>query len=60
MTGPLLETATTKMGRADCGMVQLGRRDINGLISCAEHGALYDLLASALSAGWLLPVGGAR
>jgi hypothetical protein len=61
MTGPLLDTAATKMRRADRGLVRLGRRDIGGLISCAvQPGALYDLRASVLSAGWLLPVGGAR
>jgi hypothetical protein len=35
--------------RADYGVVQLGQRDIDGLILCAEHfGAPYDLLAAAL------------
>jgi hypothetical protein len=37
--------------RSDAGAVRLGRRDIDGLILCAEHyGAPYDLLASALRA----------
>ena len=36
--------------RADYGAVRLGRRDIDGLILCAEHyGAPYDLLAAALA-----------
>src|SRR5690242_21728645 len=37
--------------RADYGTVRLGRRDIDGLILCAEHyGAPYDLLCAALGA----------
>ena len=61
MTGRLPDTVATKTRRADSGMVRLGRCDIDGLILRAEHyGALCDLPASALSAGWLLPVGGAR
>jgi hypothetical protein len=52
MTGPLHDTTTTTTPRrADAGVVRLGRRDIDGLILCAEHsGAPYDLLASALAA----------
>jgi hypothetical protein len=38
--------------RADAGTVRLTRRDITGLVLCAEHGgAPYDLLAAALRAG---------
>jgi hypothetical protein len=53
MTGPLHHTATATVTarRADAGAVRLGRRDIDGLILCAEHyGAPYDLLAAALGA----------
>ena len=51
MTGPLHDTAPTATRRSDYGAVRLGRRDIDGLIMCAEHfGAPYDLLASALGA----------
>ena len=53
MTGQLRETvpATGAARRADYGAVHLGRRDIDGLILCAEHyGAPYDLLAAALGA----------
>ena len=36
--------------RSDAGEVRLSRRDIHGLILCAEHsGASYDLLAAALA-----------
>ena len=46
-TAPVIGTAR----RADAGVVRLGRRDIDGLILCAEHyGAPYDLLAAALGA----------
>jgi hypothetical protein len=52
MTGQLAHdggTATAR--RSDYGTVRLGRRDIDGLIMCAEHyGAPYDLLAAALAA----------
>jgi hypothetical protein len=49
MTGTLDGAATAR--RADYGTVRLGRRDIDGLILCAEHvGAPYDLLAGALGA----------
>ena len=35
--------------RADAGVIQLTRRDIDGLLLCGEHyGAPYDLLAAAL------------
>jgi hypothetical protein len=48
---PLHDTITDRPRRADYGAVRLGRRDIDGLILCAEHyGAPYDLLASALGA----------
>ena len=51
MTGPLHDTVTVTPRRADYGQVRLGRRDIDGLILCAEHyGAPYDLLAAALGA----------
>ncbi len=53
MTGQLHATApvTGAARRADAGAVRLGRRDIDGLILCAEHyGAPYDLLADALGA----------
>jgi hypothetical protein len=55
MTGQLHDTApvtvTGAARRADYGAVRLGRRDIDGLILCAEHyGAPYDLLAAALGA----------
>jgi hypothetical protein len=51
MTGPQHDTLTTSPRRSDAGVVRLGRRDIDGLILCAEHfGAPYDLLASALAA----------
>ena len=53
MTGQLRDTvpATGAARRADAGAVRLGRRDIDGLILCAEHyGAPYDLLAAALGA----------
>jgi hypothetical protein len=43
MTGQLYATTTAR--RSDCGIVRLGRRDIDGLILCAEH-----LLAAYLSA----------
>src|ERR1700722_16446198 len=49
MAGQLHDTATTH--RSDYGTVRLGRRDVDGLIMCAEHyGAPYDLLAAALAA----------
>jgi len=49
MTGPLPDTVATAPRRSDYGAVRLGRRDIDGLILCAEqHGAPYDLLGSAL------------
>ena len=36
--------------RADAGSVRLTKRDVTGLILCAEHyGAQYDLLAAALN-----------
>jgi hypothetical protein len=51
MPGPLHDTVATTPRRADYGQVRLGRRDIDGLILCAEHyGAPYDLLAAALGA----------
>jgi hypothetical protein len=53
MAGQLHDTApvTGAARRSDYGAVRLGRRDIDGLILCAEqHGAPYDLLAAALSA----------
>ena len=53
MAGQLHDTApvTGTARRADAGAVRLGRRDIDGLILCAEHfGAPYDLLAAALGA----------
>src|ERR1700733_11780975 len=51
MPGPLHDTVTTTARRADYGQVRLGRRDIDGLLLCAEHyGAPYDLLAAALGA----------
>ena len=51
MPGPLHDTVTTTARRADYGQVRLGRRDIDGLILCAEQsGAPYDLLAAALGA----------
>jgi hypothetical protein len=51
MTGPLHDTVTVTPRRADYGVVRLGRRDIDGLVLCAEHyGAPYDLLAAALGA----------
>jgi hypothetical protein len=53
MPGQLHDTApvTGTARRADYGSVRLGRRDIDGLLLCAEHyGAPYDLLAVALSA----------
>ena len=53
MTGQLHDTAPVipAARRADLGAVRLGRRDIDGLIMCAEHyGAPYDLLAAALAA----------
>jgi hypothetical protein len=53
MTGQLHDTvpATGTPRRADYGTVRLGRRDIGGLILCAEHfSAPYDLLAAALGA----------
>src|SRR6266851_970006 len=49
MTGQLHDTVAAR--RADYGAVRFGRRDIDGLILCAEHyGAPYDLLAAALGA----------
>jgi hypothetical protein len=51
MTGQHRDTAlaTVTARRSDAGVVRLGRRDIDGLILCAEHyGAPYDLLAAAL------------
>src|SRR6266702_8083354 len=49
MTGQLHDTVAAR--RADAGAVRFGRRDIDGLILCAEHyGAPYDLLAAALGA----------
>jgi hypothetical protein len=51
MAAPLHDTVTVAPRRSDYGAVRLGRRDIDGLILCAEHhGAPYDLLASALGA----------
>jgi hypothetical protein len=53
MTGQLHGTAlaTGTARRADYGAVRLGRRDIDGLILCAEHyAAPYDLLVYALGA----------
>jgi len=53
MAGQLHDTApvTGTARRADAGAVRLGRRDIDGLLLCAEHyGAPYDLLAAALGA----------
>jgi len=53
MTGQLSGTAlaTGTARRADYGAVRLGRRDIDGLILCAEHyAAPSDLLAYALGA----------
>jgi hypothetical protein len=51
MAGPPHDTVTTSPRRSDYGAVRLGRRDIDGLILCAEHyGAPYDLLAAALGA----------
>ena len=42
MTGPLHDTVPTSLRRSDYGAVRLGRRDIDGLILCAEHfGASY-------------------
>ena len=50
MTGQL-DTINTTSRRADYDAVWLGRRDIDGLLLCAEHfGAPYDLLAAALGA----------
>src|SRR5579862_5418343 len=50
MTGPQHDTLTPPR-RSDAGVVRLGRRDIDGLVLCAEqYGAPYDLLASALDA----------
>ncbi len=49
MTGQLRDTTAGR--RSDAGEVRIGRRDIDGLILCAEHyGAAYDLLAAALGA----------
>jgi hypothetical protein len=49
MTGQLHATPAAR--RSDAGTVRLGRRDIDGLILCAEHyGAPSDLLAAALGA----------
>ena len=49
MTGQLHDTTAGR--RADAGEVRIGRRDIDGLLLCAEHyGAPYDLLAAALGA----------
>jgi len=49
MTGQLQDTTAGR--RADAGEVRIGRRDIDGLLLCAEHyGAPYDLLAAALGA----------
>ncbi len=59
MTGQLRDTvpATGAARRADYGAVHLGRRDIDGLILCAEHyGAPYDLLAAALAAQPVLTI----
>jgi hypothetical protein len=51
MTGPQHDTLTTPARRSDAGTVRLGRRDIDGLILCAEHhGVPYDLLGAALGA----------
>ncbi len=52
MTGQLAhDDRTATVRRSDYGTVRLGRRDIDGLILCAEHyGAPYDLLAFALAA----------
>jgi hypothetical protein len=46
------ETAAVPVRRrSDAGTVRLSRRDITGLVLCAEHaGAPYDLLAAALRA----------
>ena len=49
MAGQLHDTVTVTARRSDADAVRLGRRDIDGLILCAEHfGAPYDLLAAAL------------
>jgi len=49
MTGQLHDTTAGR--RADAGQVRIGRRDIDGLLLCAEHfGAPYDLLAATLGA----------
>src|SRR5580693_6865563 len=46
-----LQDIITAPPRSDAGSVRLGRRDIDGLILCAEHyGAPYDLLAAVLAA----------
>jgi hypothetical protein len=51
MTGQRHDPVTATPRRADYGTVRLGRRDIDGLILCAEqYGAPYDLLAAALGA----------
>ena len=51
MPGPLHDIDTATPRRSDHGTVRLGRRDVDGLILCAEHsGAPYDLLAAALAA----------
>src|SRR3974377_1285277 len=42
-------TAARPVRRAGTDVIQLTRRDIDGLLLCGEHyGAPYDLLASAL------------
>jgi len=42
-------TAARTARRVDAGVIQLTRRDIDGLLLCGEHyGAPYDLLAAAL------------
>jgi hypothetical protein len=42
-------TAARPARRVDAGVIQLTRRDIDGLLLCGEHyGAPYDLLADAL------------
>jgi hypothetical protein len=38
MTGTLHDTVTSTPRRSDHGAVRLGRRDIDGLVLCAEHG----------------------
>jgi hypothetical protein len=50
VAGLLHDTITAASRRSDAGSVRLSRRDIDGLVLCAEHyGAPYDLLAAALA-----------